>query len=153
MRKASHHLFVSRGLVEAIEDDLRAEVEEEVREEVEEDFRDRFMDFIAGRGMDDELFIGLDPDKDRDLSRAELRAEPMLEARIEWIVERRLEVEAAKLADGVDEAITDRMAERVAGQYERDERLPDVRLPRCRPVQKPRSRSIKSRQVGSQLRG
>lgn len=127
MRNASNHLFVSRGLVEAIEGDLRSEIEDEVREEVEEDFRDRFMDFIAGRETDDELFIGLDPEKDRDLCRAELRAEPLLEARIAWIIERRLEVEAARLADHVDAAMTDRMAERAIEQYERNKALPDLR--------------------------
>ncbi len=85
----------------AIDDSLRDKVEAEVREEVDENFRDRLNDFIAGRGADDELFAGLDPDKAGDLAQAERRAEPIMEAQIASIVERRFEAAVAKLIQGV----------------------------------------------------
>ena len=85
----------------AIDDDLRDKVEAEVREEVEEDFRDRLNAFTVGRGADDAMFAGLDPDKAGDLAQAERRVEPIMEAQIESMVERRLEAAAARLTDGV----------------------------------------------------
>lgn len=115
----------------AIEDELRDQIEAEVREEVMEDFQERFRAFFFGQGdVEDEYFIGLEPEDEHHLHRAERRAESILEARFAWLVERRLEVAVGRLADNLTLTIEDRWNHREATKLLADEPLPSLRVVR-----------------------
>lgn len=124
----------SPALINAIEDELRDQIEAEVREEVMEDYQERFRAFFFGHGDvdEDEYFIGLDPEDEHHLHRAERRAESILEARIEWLVERRLEVAAGRLADNVTLTIYERGQDREVEKIMDEEPLPPLRRIRRR---------------------